>query len=336
MRLRDKEIHFWLEGLGVRDSAMPHILLRVLAFGLFALLVTQLHYSQFVETLHTNLGPHEIAGAALGLLLVLRTNAGYDRWWEGRRLWGGIVNQTRNLAINALSYGPPDRVWREQVVRWTAAFAHATRLDLRDQRQSTSLNSLLGEEAAERLLSCHHLPNAVSRHLGTLLRDALENHGMSPFAYHQAEAQRATLIDHMGACERIRSTPLPLAYRIEIRRFLMLFLTSLPFAILEEAEWFTPLVVMLVAAPILALDKIGTELQFPFTTTSLNRLPLDQLCLKIETDLLALLDEQDPLLPARVWNPTDAANSSDGSPNNTATATKPVTLVVPEVLSSTE
>ena len=230
----------------------------------------------------------------------------------------------------------PIGCWREQVVRWTAAFPHATRLDLRDQRQSTSLDSLLGEEAVESLLRCHHLPNAVARHLGTLLRDALDNHGMSPFAYHQAETQRATLIDHMGACERIRSTPLPLAYRIEIRRFLVLFLTTLPFAILEEAGWFTPLAVMLVAAPVLALDKIGTELQFPFTTTSLNHLPLDQLCLKIETNLLALLDEEDPLLPARVWNSTDATNSSDGLSNNPETATKPVTLTVPEVLSSTD
>ncbi|MDR3620006.1 MAG: bestrophin family ion channel [Paludisphaera borealis] len=333
MRLRDKEIHFWAEVFGIEGSAVPLIVLRVLVLGSFAFLVTAIHMSETVETLHTNVGPHEIAGAALGLLLVLRTNAGYDRWWEGRRLWGGIVNQTRNLVIGSLSYGPADRAWREQMIRWTAAFPHATRLDLRDLRESTSLESLLGDEASQRLLACHHMPNAVAMHLGTLLREALDNHGMSPFAYHQAETQRAGLIDHMGACERIRSTPLPLAYRIEIRRFLVLFLTTLPFALLNDCEWFTPLAVMLVAAPVLALDKIGTELQFPFATTSLNHLPLDQLCLKIEVDLLALLDELDPLPPAASWNSSDSPNSHGASPNSSSTATKPVALSTSQPLS---
>jgi putative membrane protein len=320
VRFRDKELNFWVEVFGIQGSAVPLIMLRVLVFGSFALLITALHHSKrFNYELHTNVGPHEIAGAALGLLLVLRTNAGYDRWWEGRRLWGGIVNQTRNLTIGALSYGPADRAWREQIVRWTAAFAHATRLGLRDQRQSSSLEGLLGCEAAKSLLSCHHMPNAVAVHLGTLLRDAIDNFGMSPLAYHHLENQRAILIDHMGACERIRSSPLPLAYRIEIRRFLVLFLITLPFAILDEAGWFTPIAVMLVAAPILSLDKIGTELQFPFSVTSLNHLPLDQLCLKIETDLLALLDEQDPLLPAASWNaPPDP--ESVGQPPNASPA----------------
>lgn len=321
MRFRDKELNFWVEVFGVQGSALPLIMLRVLVFGGFSLLITALHHSdRFNYELHTNVGPHEIAGAALGLLLVLRTNAGYDRWWEGRRLWGGIVNQTRNLAIGALSYGPDDRVWREQIVRWTAAFPHATRLGLRDQRHSSSLDGLLGGEASKCLLSCNHMANAAAVHLGTLLREALDKFGMNPLAFHQLENQRAILIDHMGACERIRATPLPLAYRIEIRRFLVLFLVTLPFAILEEAGWFTPIAVMLVAAPVLSLDKIGTELQFPFALTSLNHLPLDQLCLKIETDLLALLDEQDPLPPAASWNSPNGGNSCGASPNTTPTA----------------
>ncbi len=301
MRFRDKELLFWVEVFGIQGSALPLIVLRVLVIGGYASLVKVLHDSELLGyQLHSNIGPHEVAGVALGLLLVLRTNAGYERWWEGRKLWGGIVNQSRNLAIDALAYGPADREWREQVVRWTAAFPHATRLSLRDQRQSDSLTALLGQEAADRLFACHHMPNAVARHIASLLREGFENLGMSPFAYHQTEAQRASLIDHMGACERIRSSPLPLAYRIEIRRFILFFLLTLPFAILEDAGWLTPVATMLVAAPIFALDKIGTELQFPFTLTSLNKLPLDQLCLKIETDLLALLHADDPLIPAAV------------------------------------
>jgi len=295
VRFRDKELLFWVEVFGVQGSAMPLIALRVLVFGTFATIIWAIHESSDETSLHIPVGPHEVAGAALGLLLVLRTNAGYDRWWEGRKLWGGIVNQSRNLAIGAMAYGPDDRDWREQFIRWTASFPHAARLDLRDKRHSTSMIALLGREAAERAFGAHHIPNAVALHLAALLREAHERMGMSAFAFHQAEAQRALLIDHLGACERIRSSPLPLAYRIEIRRFILLFLLTLPFALLEEIGWLTPLATMLVAAPILALDKIGTELQFPFSPTSLNNLPLDQLCLKIETDLLAMLDTGDVL-----------------------------------------
>ncbi|OJW09053.1 MAG: hypothetical protein BGO49_07760 [Planctomycetales bacterium 71-10] len=295
MRFRDKELLFWVEVFGIQGSAMPLILLRVLVFGAFATLVTALHLGLDNWNLHVGVGPHEVAGAALGLLLVLRTNAGYDRWWEGRKLWGGIVNQSRNLAIAGLSYGPEDREWREQFIRWSAALPHAIRLGLRDQRSSTSLVALLGRGAADVLFASHHMSNAVCLHLGALLRRAHEELGMSGFAFNRAEDQRAILIDHMGACERIRSSPLPLAYRIEIRRFILLFLITLPFALLEEAGWLTPLATMLVAAPTLALDKIGTELQFPFSQSSLNHLPLDQLCLKIETDLLAMLEAGDTM-----------------------------------------
>lgn len=295
MRFRDKELLFWVEVFGVQGSAMPLILLRVCVFGAFAALVTAIDHAAQEFTLHVGVGPHEVAGAALGLLLVLRTNAGYDRWWEGRKLWGGIVNQSRNLAIEGLSYGPDDREWREQFIRWTAALPHAIRLGLRDQRSSTSLVALLGSGAAERLFASHHMSNAICLHLATMLRRAHEEMGMAGFAFNRAEDQRAILIDHMGACERIRSSPLPLAYRIEIRRFIMLFLVTLPFALVGEIYWLTPLTTMLVAAPTLALDKIGTELQFPFAQSSLNHLPLDQLCLKIETDLLAMLDAGDSL-----------------------------------------
>jgi ion channel-forming bestrophin family protein len=331
VRFRDKELLFWVEVFGIQGSAVPLIMLRVLVFGTFALAVTALH-ERVDYSLHLNVGPHEVAGAALGLLLVLRTNAGYERWWEGRKLWGGIVNQSRNLGIGALAYGPEDRAWREQIVRWTAAFPHATRLNLRDQRHSDSLEGLLGRETAERLVACHHIPNAVAMQIAVLLREGVEKFGMSQFAYHQAESQRASLIDHMGACERIRSSPLPLAYRIEIRRFVVLFLVTLPFALLDEVGRLTPLVVMLVAAPILALDKIGTELQFPFSTSSLNHLPIDQLCLKIEVDLLALLDAPAPLPPV-ILNSTASPNSRGRSPNTSTTAAETAAPPTPQTLS---
>ncbi len=108
MKFLQKERLFWAEALTIVGSAMPLVMPRALLFGLFALAVTAVHFNTKLPDLNIDITPFEVAGGALSLLLVLRTNAGYERWWEGRRLWGDIVNRSRNLAVAALSYGPDD------------------------------------------------------------------------------------------------------------------------------------------------------------------------------------------------------------------------------------
>ncbi len=282
---------FWGEAFGWRDSASPRVLPRVVVFGVISSSICIAGRGH--PRLELPVGPHEVAGAVLGLLLVLRTNAGYERWWEARKLWGGIVNQTRNLAIQALCYGPDDPRWREDVVRWTIAFAHASRRSLRGERALPELESLLGKAGADRVARSAHMPIAVARVVGGLLREAHDDGRMSGFAFHQAERERATLIDHIGACERIFKTPLPAAYSIKIRRFLVLFLVTLTFALFHkfQSDWLVPPFLMLVAYPVLAVDQIGAELQNPFATRNLGHLPLDDICGTIERNLLGLVDE---------------------------------------------
>jgi putative membrane protein len=227
----------------------------------------------------------------LGLLLVLRTNAGYDRWWEARKLWGGIVNQSRNLVIGALSYGPNDRIWQEKMVRWTSAFAHAARHSLRGERPGANLRALVGAEDAERIAAADHMPSFVALRLADLLREACECLNLDRFAFIQLDRERASLIDHVGGCERILKTPLPTVYAIKVRRFIALFLLMLPLALLHRVEdiWLIPIVTMLVAYPLLSLDEIGIELQDPLSSGSLSHLPLDDISATVERNLDRLL-----------------------------------------------
>ena len=292
MKFAEKERLFWAEVLTIRGSASPLIVPRALLIGLFALIVTAVDIDARLPKLGIDITPFEWVGGVLSLLLVLRTNAGYDRWWEGRRLWGGIVNQCRNLAIAALSYGPDDQAWRERIVRCAAAFPHAARLSLRGERTPTALINMLGPDGAERVLGAEHMPSAVARLIGEALHDARDRLGLDGFALLRIDTERAALIDHIGGCERVLKTPLPLAYRVEIRRFVVAFLGSLPFALVDRLAWWTPVVTMLIALPLLAVDKIGTELQYPFSTDSLNHLPLDEICATIEQNLLAMLESQ--------------------------------------------
>jgi ion channel-forming bestrophin family protein len=285
-----RQASFWIEAITIQGSATPLVLGRVAMFGVIALVVTAIDRYEHLPNLGIDVAPYEVAGAALGLLLVLRTNAGYDRWWEARRLWGGIVNQSRNLAIAALAYGPDDPAWRDRFVRRVAAFAHVSRRSLRGERGLPEVAALLGPDEAARIAAAEHMPGAVARALGDDLRLACDRLGMDRFAFLQADRERAALIDHLGGCERILRTPLPRAYTIQIRRFILLFLGMLPFALLTKVGWLTPLITVLVAYPIFSLDHIGSELQDPFSIGRLNHLPLDDICATIEGNLLALLD----------------------------------------------
>jgi putative membrane protein len=235
--------------------------------------------------------PYEFAGAILGSLLVLRANAGIDRWWEGRKLWGGITNQSRNLAVIVLANGPEDLRWRREIIGWIAAFGHVARRSLRRQKVMTEVEALVGQDGVEWLAKAEHRPTAVALKIASLLREARDRGELDATAFLRADEQRNFLIDHVGGCERILKTPLASAYVVLIRRFIVLFLATLPFALLRRVEWLSPLVTTLVAYPIIALDHIADDLQQPFATSSINHLPLNDITTTIESNLLALLPE---------------------------------------------
>ena len=270
---------FWDHVLD-EDRKVGHRVARLVAgFTAYSLVLLLMHRDRFLFdwfTIKTTTTPYEIAGGVLSVLLVLRVNAGYDRWWEGRKLWGGITNECRNLAIVALANGPDDPDWRREVVAGTAAFAHACRRSLRGQPSP--------EEAG-----ADHPPLAVAFRISQLLREASDRGQLDPMAYMQAENQRALLVDHLGGCERILKTPLATAYVVLIRRMVFLFFLTLPFALIPRVGWPTPIFTLMIAYPLLALDQIADDLQRPFSTRSINHLPLDEITATIERNVLALL-----------------------------------------------
>ncbi len=287
---------FWHHAFAINGSITPHVLPNVLIIGLTATLTCLA--SRFLNKYGIELGlsvaPYEFIGAALGLVLVLRTNAGYERWWEGRKLWGGIVNQCRNLAISATTYGPKDDNWQKEFLRWTAAFPHAARQSLRAQLHGDEFQTILSPEEIDSLLKAQHMPSAVAIKLAAMLNDGRKKNELDGFAFMQIDRERALLIDHIGACERIKKTPLALAYSIKIRRFIALFLLSLPFALIHElgAGWLVPVISMLVAYPLFSLDQLGAELQNPFDQNNLSHLPLEEISNTIEKNVLALKKDE--------------------------------------------
>jgi len=288
---------FWQQAFAIQGSITPLVSRYVLSFGLIAAAICVLDWAfewLFQVQIALEIAPYEFAGATLGLLLILRTNAGYDRWWEARKLWGGIVNQSRNLAISGLAYGPSSPVWRERFIGWAAVFPHVARCSLRNEQPSPEIAVLVGSSNAKRIAASAHMPSFVALSLAELLREACDRYEMDRFAFMQIDRERAMLIDHVGACERILKTPLPLVYAIKIRRFIALFLVTLPFALLHRisSDWLIPLITMMVAYPLVSLDQIGIELQNPFSKANLSHLPLGEISANIEGNLKGLLDEK--------------------------------------------
>lgn len=279
---------FWSDVTAWGASITPRLWPRIAVFGLYGLGVAMVHRVvrwQGIDPIHLG-----FTGALLAVLLVLRTNTSYDRWWEARKLWGGIVNQSRNLAIQCLVHGPDDAGWRQALVRGTAAFCHAARSSLRDERDRAAIERVLADQPrGARIATAHHVPSAVARHLARLLGRARADGELDGFAFLAATRELTLLVDHVGGCERILRTPLPRVHAIKLRRFILIYLLGLPLALATGSMWILPLATMLVAYPLLAIDQIAHELQNPFSQTSASHLPLDTICHAIEQDLLALL-----------------------------------------------
>lgn len=236
---------------------------------------------------------HSLVGLALGLLLVFRTNASYDRFWEGRKQWGGMVNETRNLAraSSVLLREAPDL--HRSVVRWTAAWAYAAMFSLRGKRSLGPFNKLLPAAERDAVLEAKHVPLAVAVRISRDLDEARRRGVITDYQQMTLDQNVQLLIDYIGACERIHKTPLPFAYVVHLRRALILYCFSLPFALIDTFHWATLGLVFVLAYTFFGIEEIGVEIEDPFGEDD-NDLPLEKICATIQGNLLALVEEGGP------------------------------------------
>lgn len=286
--------HSWTSHLfDIRGSMVREILGRVSLCFVWGAAITCVHQWKLmpVEYLEIPETGHSLIGAALGLLLVFRTNASYDRFWEGRKLWGGIVNETRNLVRQStvLLRESPERV--RQIIGWTMAFPYACRGRLRGVAElGPPAERLPAAEVAE-VLAAGHVPLAIGKRVTTLLDDARRDGDIGEYAQLQIDQNMQLLIDYIGGCERIHSTPLPYAYTVHLRRALIVYCFTLPFALVARFGWDTILGVLLITYVLFGIEEIGVEIEDPFGTDD-NDLPLDTICANIEHTLSEHLPQE--------------------------------------------
>ncbi len=273
---------WWYHFFALRGSMLFELMSRVLVCTAVATAVAAAqHYG---HDLSTSAVPHSLIGVALGLLLVVRTNASYDRFWEGRKLWGGIVNATRNLVRSAATLFPRDEAL-EELRLWTRAFPYACMYGLRGTKGALPVGLTAGDEAS--VLVAQHPPLAVAMRMGAALKSARDRGRISDIQQMHLDALINQLIDHIGAYERIHKTPLPFAYVTHLRRALLLYCITLPFALVQSMHWWCVLASALIAFVLFGIEEIGVEIEDPFGVDA-NDLPLERICATIDENLAAI------------------------------------------------
>lgn len=231
---------------------------------------------------------HSLLGLVISLLLVFRTNTAYDRWWEGRKLWGALVNNSRNLAIrlNGL-LDRENKKDREFFARMIPLYSNVLDKHLKSQQLEMSLDEKEHPELAT-LNPGDHMPNQVASSIVEKVY-LLQREGIiSKYELLTLTAETGALTDICGACERIKNTPIPFSYSSFIKRFIILYVITLPWSLASNlGYWSIPVVVFIMYA-LSSLEVIAEEIEEPFGTDP-NDLPTSKIASNIEKHVREIL-----------------------------------------------
>ena len=299
----------------VQQSSKFHSLIHYIGWPLAVLLIWDVAVTAGYVTLHTTSGldfpslPVTLAGSALVLFLSLRNNAAYARWWEARTLWGAIVNSSRSFARQASTligaqHHVPDglqqasggdaashRLRRYLVIR-QIAYVGALRYHLLKQRPSDMLDTLDAHER-EALSEHANVPNAILMCNAHDMAQACRDGALGSYERVMIEQTLVDLSNAQGGLERIRNTPLPKQYAQYPRLFVTAFCVLLPLGLVDSLLVYTPIASTLVGFMLMTMEKMGRDLQDPFSNNE-HDVPMASICRTIQIDLLQSIGEKAP------------------------------------------
>ncbi|GAB1542210.1 bestrophin family ion channel [Scytonema sp. NUACC21] len=291
-----EQLHWIQVVVRLESSIIPVILPWVLFCGAYGFLVSLLHYFGFPVTFPE--GNRVLTNAVISfnvgltLLLVFRTNTAHDRFWEGRKLWGALVNTVRNLSqgiyIVVKEQSPQDRVDKEAILRLVVAFTIAMKLHLRAEPLDKQLESLMSESQYLKLKDTNHPPLQIAFWIRDYLQHQYDRDCLNIYQLANLHNLVDDLVDILGGCERILKTPLPLIYAIKLRQLVLIYCLVLPLEIASYLTWWTGLVIAFVSFTLLSIEQIGSEIEEPFGHDP-NDLPLNGICNTMQRNVEELI-----------------------------------------------
>ncbi|MFO1020639.1 MAG: bestrophin family ion channel [Planctomycetales bacterium] len=231
---------------------------------------------------------HTLLGMVLGILLVFRTNTAYDRWWEGRKLWGQLVNDSRNLAIKIQACVQASETEKQLLGVKLIAFSCGLRDHLRGKAR---LNALPGFE--DSTVHPHHIPSFVAKSIYETIENWRQTEKVGGFELLFLDRHAAALMDICGGCERILKTPIARSYRTFIRETIGVYLFTLPWGLVEDYGYWSVPLVLLLSYFMVGIELIAEDIEQPFGT-GYDDLHLDEYCRTIETNVTELIRLDQP------------------------------------------
>jgi len=247
--------------------------------AIFTLIISfiKIHYFPHIQYLDKLIAVYSLVGFVISLLLVFRTNTAYDRWWEGRRKWGELVNDSRNFCvkINTLVDSEEDRMFFSRMI-------HLFSISMKEHlRNGVNLNELmLSEEEHKLFQDSSHVPVKIVQLMYDKLYELQKNGQFLPEHLIILDKNLNEFLNSCGACERIKNTPIPFSYSLFLKKFIFIYVLTLPLAFVTPFGYFSALIATFVFYILVSMEVLAEEIEDPFGLDE-NDLPTDVLAEKI-------------------------------------------------------
>ncbi len=273
---------------------MQRILIATLVMGVYAaLIVGSIKYFDLHRYLQVDSTIFSLLAVILSIFLGFRTTTAYDRWWEGRKQWGALVNNSRNLALYVDSSWPPaDLEIRRFMAKHIANFCLALSEHL---REGTRLDKLvyLAEEEIAYYETKDHVPNFIALRIYQRIAEAHRNGDINEGDYINIKPQHQSLLDILGACERIKKTPIAFSYAVYLKILVTAYAVLLPFGLSEQFGWGAIPLSMLIVFALVGVELMGEEIEDPFGLDC-NDLPTGDIAHTIKRNVFEILEDRSP------------------------------------------
>lgn len=271
------------------SGVMRNILPTLLITGLFSAGMCYVFLEHYELHIPSGINVHAIVGIVLGLVLVFRTNTSYDRWWEGRKQFGALTNHSRNLALKLNAMLPEDdhetrRFFSQSISNFYFALKEHLRsgVDLEElDLEKMPYEKTLGE--------AKHIPNAIAGSMQTRLNSLLKERKIDGDQFRVVNREAEGLVDVLGACERIRKTPIPFSYSLYVKRVIIIYLLTMPLSLINSLGYWTVPMVMFSCYVLAGLELLGEEIEDPFGHDA-NDLDTDGMAKNIRGNVHEILD----------------------------------------------
>ena len=239
------------------------------------------------EMLNSLISVYSLLGFVISLLLVFRTNTAYERWWEGRKIWGQFLNDSRNLSVKLASYNLTNEE-KEFFARMIPNFTLASKEHL---RQGCDISILkLSEIELQEVIRKSHVPVFIVQLLARKIELIKAESRISPEEFLCVDRILNSFIDGIGACERIKSTPIPFSYSMFIKKFIFLYVISLPLAFVNIFGYWSAFISTFVFYALVSMEILAEEIEDPFGQDE-NDLATDSIAEKIVLNCTEILKQ---------------------------------------------